>query len=219
MSERLHYNPPVFFWIAEYTDGSCLCQFDPKSGLEAKFKSIDQSRLRSFGWYPVSRKLADLVQRVRLRVNPMLHICKVELGPGKRLIAHRQEKIHQVSIHACLKCGFIWQFRNAPGDLAYPWSALAVTMQDKKGRKIASAQCPKCQAYTENICSKCLIERTKYREGEGFTYRCKECARPLPNLIQHLSFEERHTEYFLGYAEEERRFIMKIDEGGNVEVN
>jgi hypothetical protein len=222
-AEPLRYCPPVLFWIAEYMDGSCLCQFDPESGVEAKFKSVDQSRLRSFGWYPVSRKLATLVKTVQLRVNPLLHIYKLELGPGKGLIAHRQEKIHHVSIHVCLKCGYLWQFRDKPGDLNYPYSALkvewTVKTQDKKDRRLASAKCPQCSAYTEQVCPKCLIERTKYREDGKFVYRCNQCDTPLPDQTRRIEFEERHTDYFLGYVHYGERFILKIKENGNVETS
>ena len=48
--------PLVYFWIATYNDGTALAQFDPETGLPNKFTDIDQSRLKTLGWYPFSPK-------------------------------------------------------------------------------------------------------------------------------------------------------------------
>jgi hypothetical protein len=228
----LGYCPPVLFWIAEYTDGSVLCQFDPTTGRESLFKNVDQTRLRSFGWYPVSRKLADLVKSSQLRVNPLLHIYKISLSPGQHLIAHKQSKIHTVMAQVCLQCGYIWQFRDKPGELNYPYSDMKVEMHahcdnpcppslhDKDGQhRYVTPQCPKCGAYTRLVCEKCLIARSKYANGEQFDFRCAQCQGDLPDRTRSVTFEERHTDYFLGYEEDGRRFIMKITENGDVEVS
>ena len=50
----LGYRPIVYMWVAEYRDGLALPQFDPDTGRENPFSSIDQSRLCKFGWYPFS---------------------------------------------------------------------------------------------------------------------------------------------------------------------
>jgi hypothetical protein len=57
----LGYRPLVYFWIAEYTDGSALPQFDPETGKENRFSDVDQQRLRRFGWYPFTLNLAKKV--------------------------------------------------------------------------------------------------------------------------------------------------------------
>jgi hypothetical protein len=57
----LGYRPLVYFWIAEYTDGSALPQFDPETGRENSFAEIDHKKLHCFGWYPFSPKLAQKI--------------------------------------------------------------------------------------------------------------------------------------------------------------
>lgn len=86
------YNPPVFVWIAEYVDGTCLCQFDPADGHENLFKQVDHSRLKSFGWYPVTSQLKAVVTSMELRCGPSCSY-KISIGPGEKLIAHRQQHI------------------------------------------------------------------------------------------------------------------------------
>jgi hypothetical protein len=57
----LGYRPLVYFWIAEYTDGSALPQFDPETGKENRFSEVDHPKLKRFGWYPFSLKLAQQI--------------------------------------------------------------------------------------------------------------------------------------------------------------
>jgi hypothetical protein len=212
-------------------DGSVFCQFDPTTGRENLFKHIDQARLSRFGWYPVTRKLADLVKTPQLRVNPLLHHYRIEIGPGQSLIAHKQQKLHGVMAHLCLQCGYIWQFRSNPGELGYPYSDLKVEMHahcdnpcpprlhDKEGHKYVTPQCPKCGAFTRLVCEKCNVSRSKYATADPtqFKYRCAQCQGDLPDRTGAIEFEERHTQYFLGYEEAGKRFILKINENGDVE--
>lgn len=64
----LGYRPPVYFWIAEYNDGSALPQFDPKTGRENKFSEVDHQKLKRFGWYPFSLNLAQKVRKTEKTV-------------------------------------------------------------------------------------------------------------------------------------------------------
>ena len=57
----LGYRPLVYFWIAEYSDGSTLPQFDPETGRENKFSEVNQLKLQRFGWHPFSLKLAQQI--------------------------------------------------------------------------------------------------------------------------------------------------------------
>ena len=57
----LGYRPLVYFWIAEYTDGSALPQFGPETGKENRFSDVDHRKLHRFGWYPFSPKLAQQI--------------------------------------------------------------------------------------------------------------------------------------------------------------
>ena len=91
MSEDIGYNPLSFFWIAEYTDGTCLPQFDPEDGHENMFYQVQQGRLRSFGWFPFTQELAEKIKsHTACRIEPLLSYFRVVLKEGMRLIAHRQ---------------------------------------------------------------------------------------------------------------------------------
>jgi len=64
----LGYRPLVYFWIAEYTNGSALPQFDPETGKENRFSEIDHRKLHRFGWYPFSPKLAQQILKAEKMV-------------------------------------------------------------------------------------------------------------------------------------------------------
>lgn len=76
----------AMFWIAEYTDGMALPQFDPDTGKENLFKEIDMSRLSRFGWYPFNEKTHALVPN---SVCLPLSFITVAVKPEDKLIAHR----------------------------------------------------------------------------------------------------------------------------------
>jgi len=76
----------AMFWIAKYTDGMALPQFDPDTGAENLFKEIDMARLCRFGWYPFTEKLHALVPN---SVCLPLSFITVEVKPGDKLMAHR----------------------------------------------------------------------------------------------------------------------------------
>jgi hypothetical protein len=91
----LGYRPLVYFWIAEYNDGSALPQFDPETGRENKFSDVDQQKLKRFGWHPFTPELAKKIEESEKIVvvstrNPPYAIT---LEKGVRLIAHRTNKI------------------------------------------------------------------------------------------------------------------------------
>ena len=94
----LGYRPLVYFWIAEYNDGTALSQFDPETGKENLFKNIDQSRLKRFGWYPFNLDLAEKIyEAYSLIVVPSsLPFHVVELKPNDRLVAKRENTLRYV---------------------------------------------------------------------------------------------------------------------------
>ena len=91
----LGYRPLVYFWIAEYTDGSALPQFDPETGKENRFSEIDHQKLHRFGWYPFSPKMAQQILKAeKTVVIPTSNSSyTVTLGNGDRLVAHRTNSI------------------------------------------------------------------------------------------------------------------------------
>jgi hypothetical protein len=91
----LGYRPLVYFWIAEYTDGSALPQFDPETGRENRFSEIDHQKLRRFGWHPFSLKLAQKILETEKTVvvptgNPSY---TVPIKEENRLVAHRTNTV------------------------------------------------------------------------------------------------------------------------------
>jgi hypothetical protein len=91
----LGYRPLVYFWIAEYTDGSALPQFDPETGRENRFSEVDQLKLQRFGWHPFSLELAQKILKTEETVvvptrNPSY---TVSVEKDDRLVAHRNNTV------------------------------------------------------------------------------------------------------------------------------
>ena len=88
----LGYRPLVYFWVAEYTDGTGLAQFDPETGKENLFKNVDLKRLKRFGWYPFSEELARKVFEAEglIVVPSSLKPYVVDLDDGDRLVVKRE---------------------------------------------------------------------------------------------------------------------------------
>jgi len=87
--------PLTYFWVAEYSDGSALPQFDPKTGKENLFSRVDHTRLVRFGWYPFTPEMARKVFEAEgvhaVPTNNSPHV--IELKDGEKLIAHRTNTI------------------------------------------------------------------------------------------------------------------------------
>ncbi len=91
----LGYRPLVYFWIAEYTDGTALPQFDVETGKENSFSEVDHRRLKRFGWYPFSVELAQRIWAAeKIVVVPSKNRSyTVALARGDRLVAYRTNAI------------------------------------------------------------------------------------------------------------------------------
>lgn len=91
----LGYRPLVYFWIAEYTDGSALPQFDPETGRENRFSAIDYQKLHRFGWYPFTPKLVQKILEAEgvVVVPSKNRSYTVALERGDELVAHRTNSI------------------------------------------------------------------------------------------------------------------------------
>jgi len=91
----LGYRPLVYFWIAEYTDGIALPQFDPETGKENRFAEVCHKNLVRFGWYPFTVELARKVLAAeKLIVIPTINKpYKVDIKKGQELVAYRTNQI------------------------------------------------------------------------------------------------------------------------------
>lgn len=87
----LGYRPLVYFWIAEYTDGSALPQFDPETGRENRFSEVDQRKLERFGCYPFTPELAKKIYDADgiLVIPTSSKSYVIEIQNGQKLVAHR----------------------------------------------------------------------------------------------------------------------------------
>lgn len=91
----LNYRPLVFFWIAEYENGTALPQFNPNTGEENKFSLVDLPHVKRFGWYPFTHELSAKILKKTSTVtiptdNPSY---VVNLRKGDKLIAKRENTI------------------------------------------------------------------------------------------------------------------------------
>jgi hypothetical protein len=88
----LGYRPLVFFWVAEYMDGTALSQFDPETGKENLFKHVDLARVKRFGWYPFTEELAEKVFEAEglIVVPSAFKSYVVCLEAGDRLVVKRE---------------------------------------------------------------------------------------------------------------------------------
>lgn len=215
----LPYDPQIFFWIAEYTDGSIVSQFDLDDGHEILYKTVDQSRLRSLGWYPVTQKLATLVKNQVLRVVPFLPHYRIMLGPDRKPIFHRQPHDHLVDSYFCLICGFEWLVDDKPNMLGIPYSMKIVEAVDQAGSRYRSPVCPKCEAYTVYVCPKCKTSRSRPFMKPTEPWICLECGQALPDKTKIISYEKRQTFYILGYEEAGLKHTMRIDDSGNMKAS
>jgi hypothetical protein len=96
----LGYRPLVYFWVAEYTDGSALPQFDPETGTENRFSQVDQKRLARFGYYPFSAEHAQkILETEKIVVTPTGNLPHaVTLTGNDELVAYRTNTV-------CLRTG------------------------------------------------------------------------------------------------------------------
>ena len=90
-----NYRPLVYFWIAEYNNGTALPQFDPQTGKENKFSEINHKKLKHFGWHPFTKELAQrILKNEKMTVIPSRNPSyTVTLEKGDKLVAHRTNTI------------------------------------------------------------------------------------------------------------------------------
>lgn len=108
----LSYRPLVFFWIAQFADGTALAQFDPQTGRENKAdpdwlpsakgqpkipKSpiYREKQLVKVGWYPFNRNFAAKVMiangKIVIPTTNVSHTMNVKAGD--RILLKRENTI------------------------------------------------------------------------------------------------------------------------------
>jgi len=153
----LNYRPLVYMWIAEYSDGFALPQFDPESGKENPFSAVDQSRLCRFGWYPFSvEMMRKILKADGISVIPTHNpIHTIELSKNNVLVAKRTNEVAIFHYRECGICSHRWQQTDAPKSalVGLPVSNEFYTEDIKAGDRIvhfSSPICPMCGYHDTN---------------------------------------------------------------------
>jgi hypothetical protein len=75
------------FWVAEYTNGQALSQYDPFLNKENSYAEVDHKNVLRFWWLPITPKMTR--QFPGTRYNPCLVRHAVEVKGSKGFVARR----------------------------------------------------------------------------------------------------------------------------------
>lgn len=202
--------PLVYLWVAHYSNGLALSQFDPYEYKENSFKDIKQSNLIKFGLYPIQRQLAKELKDRDIDVVsiPFLPQYEINLDNNKRLIYYRDVFISQEEYHRCGKCKKEFQYGGSSPSIV---------------SNTPSPICPHCGAHDIYVCKKCKKEYNRFEDATNFGM-C-DCGGHLKRLrltSSQYSRERRWIDYYLGYQMlvngTNHKFLMRIHENGNAEI-
>jgi predicted RNA-binding Zn-ribbon protein involved in translation (DUF1610 family) len=226
------FHPLVYFWVAFYKDGTCLLQFDVKTGKGNSFVDIDQNKLDKFGLFPFTTELAFNANRIKGFIvareveNLSYHIMKLQ--ENQRLIFIRRNKIHVFTFYHCEKCGYNWQWMEGHKEGETTEVGLLIhsnrVEQEFKGKKFPLAQCPKCGAFNAIMCPDCgtLINEMEKPDTKEHYFMCPKCNKEHPRHLKMLEDQLRTMVYILGYQTtvdgKNIKHLMFIDEDGTLEL-
>jgi hypothetical protein len=215
--------PLVYYWIAEYDDNTKLLQFDEKTYKENRFDSINIKKLKKFGLYPFSRKLAKGVTDNGNKCISIPFLSKYEINFNKedRPIYYRDIFISQEVYHVCKKCNKKFHFSGEPR-----FSIKKVDKQLGIKRDEVCAICPHCGAKDYYKCKSC--GRIYESFNDASMGMCSVCGRAKGYLQRIVITSGSHTkenrwiEYYIGKQFTTRgtniKFLMKVNENGDTEV-
>lgn len=89
------YRMLFYYWIAFFSDKTAIPQFDPETGVEKSFKTVQEKEnlLVGMAWIPFTHDLAKLVSlHTDVHVNVLLKPCSVVLNEGQRIIIFRRNQ-------------------------------------------------------------------------------------------------------------------------------
>ena len=199
-------NTLVYFWIAHYSDGTSLPQFNPIDYHEYSFNDIEQDKLVKFGLYPFSKDLAMGVRKTGQSVVsiPILPIYEVNLNDDKRIIHYRDVFISQEEYHFCNNCRKEFKYNK----------------KNKIESKYSSPICPHCDSHDLFICKNCGHIHKRFEDAKfGMCNKCgAHLKRKRITSGQHHR-EKRWIEYYLGTQQivngSNVKFLLKISENGD----
>lgn len=238
MSNTMHNKTVPFMWLAFYSDGSCLPQFDLDTGKDHLFKEIDQSKVVKFGWFPIPYSLSKILGPQYYH-DPNLSHFILQLKPKQRLIALRREAVHTYDYSHCLKCGFNWQWMpnrkdGEIGDSGLPhygekYCYSVESSAQGNLTKIFEVICPKCGAKNDLKCPDCNEWWNKVQDSafigvprEKWTYHieCPKCKKHKVDSVQQLGTMSVDCVFLLGWQEtlpdgSNKKMIMFIKQDGS----
>jgi hypothetical protein len=84
--------PLKYFWIATYTNGTAISQFDPDTGEERQWKVVDESQVCRITWAEFSRKLSKKIKLDTISVRrPKMH--SVDFDSDEKILICRRNHI------------------------------------------------------------------------------------------------------------------------------
>ena len=205
-----HQHPLVYFWIAHYSNGMSLPQYDLNEFTENSFNLIEQDKLIKFGLYPFPRDLAEGIRKTEQTVVsiPFLPSYEVNLNNNKRIIYYRDIFISQEEYHLCRKCNKEFTF-----DKTTPMIE----------SKYSSPICPNCGAHDIFVCKSCKHIHEKFEDSKfGMCNKCSAHLDRLKLTSGQFHREKRWIVYFLGTQElingTNVKSLLRISENGDCEV-
>jgi hypothetical protein len=226
-----------FFWIAFYSDKTCVVQYDFKTGKQTKFGELDQSKIVKFGLFPFSSDLAKKVGPIAVPSSNLPYFI-LELKPNQRLIGGiRREYQRFFDYSHCLRCGFEWQWMpNQPdgsiGDSELPRygsSQFYYKEIQTNGKPVFEVICPKCGTKNDLKCPDChewwnkvADEETKNEPPEKRTYHleCPKCKRKYEQRTLTRVGHTVENVFLLGWQETQdgknHKMIMFIKQDGSI---
>jgi len=200
--------PLVYYWIAQYSNGTALPQYDPYTFRENSFGEIQQDKLIKFGLYPFPRNLVDGIRKKNndsVVSIPFLPIYEINLNKNKRLIHYRDVFISQETYHRCGKCNK--EFSYSPKTSKSLDSVLS------------SPICPHCGAHDLYICKSCKKIYQRFEDAKRGMCECGSHLNKEVVTSRQYNKERRWIYYYLGYQTLingiNHKVLMRIQENGD----
>jgi len=200
--------PVIYWWKAEYKDGSYLDEYD-ESYKGHSFYDIKQDELIKFSLNPFDEDLAKKVTEAGSLVKaiPFLPRYEIDFDTSKRLIYYRQCFIANEEFHKCGTCG-----------KDFHYGAGVKTVRSKYPSPI----CPHCGESDYFYCKKCDVKYQFEDTSNGLCPTCKGYLEQRKLTSIQYSREKRWNLYIIGMQYKVKgtnvKCLLTIDEYGNARL-
>ena len=201
----------IFMWIAHYSDGTSLPQYDPYTLQTHIFDEVEQDKLIKFGLYPFPSILARRLKEekgIPVKSNIFLPKYEVDINKDRRVIGALTTNFIQTTNYIfCPTCK--------------KWMKNSKFKLIDIGDKVKTYKCLDCGTQTYWECRGC---GEKYNHlDDTNNWLCTKCGTKVKgHRIQFYedSVVERWRIYKLGYQQTVKgtnhKTIMEISENGDV---